>query len=245
MKASDRNVLRATLFSNVLQAKQKWTLSKTNMSASFFAGFWQELLSLPSSQSAIHGPAVSVCCLPKASSSGLHRPPDKPDILAREGAQTHHALGGRLPAPPGPGGWSILSPEPSSEPGHKHTPGSPTQEAARAAGKVEGLLVIPGPAEDRQPDLEPEPNSEPGPATVVWVPYKELCPGSSRACWVQVSPQTVAASEGSHSGTPGVLGVLLHVQQSHWKKNVQVCVHRQHLELEAVGSFDGQNPNFH
>lgn len=162
---------RAILFFIVLQAdlvwpegqssKQKWTLIKINMSGSFFAGTWQELLPFSTSQSTIHRPEVSFgLCFPQASGSGLCNSPGKADILAGEGPQTPNTLGGRLSASPGPGGWSICFPGPPAKPCLKHPSGSPAQNTARATGRVEGQSLLPSPAKNRQPHLEPGPKSQ-------------------------------------------------------------------------------------
>lgn len=215
---------RAILCSNIFKAdliwledqsaKQKWTLTKINMSGSFFTGTWQELLPFPTSQSTIPGPEISFCFfLPQASGLGLYNSPSKADILAREGPQTPYALGGRLPASPGPGGWSLRFPEPPAKPCHKCTLGSPAQNAAWATSRVEGQGVLRSPTENRQPDLEPEPKpqSESTSTAIIWVPNKEHCLRPCRSCWLQVPTQTVAASEVSYTGKPGALCVFLWV----------------------------------
>lgn len=215
---------RATLFSNILQAdliwpdrqsaKQNEPLLKTNMSESFFTGTWQELLPFSTSQSTIQRPEVSFSFFfPETSGTGLCNPSSKANILAGEGPQTPYSLGGCLPASPGPGGWSLCFPEPSANPRLQRPLGSPAENAARAACSVDGQSFLPGPAENRQPNLEPEhkPQSESSSAAIVCVSNKEPCFHHCQSCWLQVSAQTVAASEVCGRGKPGALGILLWV----------------------------------
>lgn len=225
-------VLQADLIWPLGQStKQKWTLTKINMSGFFVAGTWKELLPFPTRQGTIHRPEVSFgFFLPQASGSGLRNSLSKADILAGEGPQTPYAMGGRLPASPGPGGWSLCFPEPPANPRLKRPLGSPAQNTARAASRVEGQGFLPSPAENRQPHLEPgpKPQSQSSSAAIICVSNKERYLHSYQSCWLHVSAQTVAASEVCSRGKSGDLTVLFWVQETLGTTSLQVCVHQQH-----------------
>ncbi|GLD62487.1 synaptopodin-2-like isoform X2 [Lates japonicus] len=92
----------------------------------------------------------------------------------------------------------------------KHPLGSPAQNTARAASRVEGQGVVPSPAENRQPDLEPEskPQSESSSPAIISVSNKECCLHSRWSCWLQVPAQTVAASDVCDTSKLGGLSVF-------------------------------------
>jgi len=184
------------------------------MSGSFFTVTWQELLPFPISQSTIHRPEHSLGFFSsQVYGSGLHNSPGKTDVLAADRPQTLDALGGRLSPSPGPGGWSLRFPEPPAKPRHKCPLGSPAQNAARAASRVEGQGVVRRPAENRRPDLETGSKLEweSSSAAIIWVPNKEPCLRPCPSWWLQLSAQTVAASEVSDRGKHGAPSVLLRV----------------------------------
>lgn len=174
-----RELLYFSLLSKLIwfgqTAKHKWTLTKINMSGFFFTGPWQELLPFSTSQSTVHGPEVSFnFFLPKAPSTGLHNSLGKADMLDGKKPKAPHTMGGCLSASHGPGRWSFCFPEPPANPCLECALGSPAQNLAWAASRVESQGFLPSTAENRQPNLEPKPEPESSFAPIVCVASKEL-----------------------------------------------------------------------